>query len=123
MPIIADFGYARRLADGELCYRLCGTKCYMAPEILECQPYSFAVDIWSFGILLYALATGADYPFPTIEERLSQRNIHKYAKIVRESRLKFRGNEWRLHSDDFKDLIIKMLEKDPEKRLTINDVM
>ena len=34
-PIITDFGYASQLKEGETCSKLCGTKKYLAPEVLE----------------------------------------------------------------------------------------
>ena len=56
-PILADFEYAKLLRDKSTCSRLCGTKGYMAPEILAEKPYSLPVDIWSFGTLIYALVS------------------------------------------------------------------
>jgi serine/threonine protein kinase len=40
----------------------CGTKGYYAPEIVLKQPFGVAVDIWSLGVVLYALLT-TQYPF------------------------------------------------------------
>ena len=56
-PILADFEYARLLNDERACKRLCGTKGYMAPEILAEQPYSLPVDVWSFGTLIFAIVS------------------------------------------------------------------
>ena len=36
----------------------CGTFGYLAPEVILGKGYSFEVDIWSYGILLYELLTG-----------------------------------------------------------------
>ena len=75
VPIIADFGFARRITDGKPCDTMCGTKNYMALEILENKPYTFSVDIWSFGILLYVLVTGHHFPFPRPNGKLNKNNI------------------------------------------------
>ena len=75
VPIIADFGFARRITDGKPCNKMCGTKNYMALEILENKPYTFSVDIWSFGILLYVLVTGYRFPFPRPNSKLNKNNI------------------------------------------------
>ena len=56
-PVLADFEYAKLLRDEATCSRICGTKGYMAPEILTEKPYSLPVDIWSFGTLIYALVS------------------------------------------------------------------
>ena len=56
-PILADFEYAKLLTEKNTCSRLCGTKGYMAPEILAEKPYALPVDIWAFGTLIYALVS------------------------------------------------------------------
>lgn len=42
-----------------------GTQIYMAPEMCMGQDYSFSVDIWGYGLVLYELATGV-FPFPPL---------------------------------------------------------
>ena len=54
-PCLTDFEYAKLLDNGQTCSKLCGTKGYIAPEVLTSKPYSLPVDIWAFGILIYAL--------------------------------------------------------------------
>jgi len=39
-----------------------GTKAYMSPERIEGKNYNYKADIWSFGIIMYELATGT-YPY------------------------------------------------------------
>ncbi|MDH3214798.1 MAG: protein kinase [Candidatus Krumholzibacteria bacterium] len=61
---ILDFGLAK-MADGESITRTgtsLGTPSYMSPEQIESQPFDHRTDIWSLGILLYALITG-EQPF------------------------------------------------------------
>lgn len=36
----------------------CGTPAYIAPEILKNIPYSYEVDVWSWGILLVEIVSG-----------------------------------------------------------------
>ena len=57
---IIDFGLVKLLKkeDDYRTYSNCGTFGYLAPEVLLGKGYSFEVDIWSFGILLYELLTG-----------------------------------------------------------------
>lgn len=51
---ISDFGVAKVISN-ELMTTACGTPGYVAPEILEGQGYTFAVDYWSIGVILYVL--------------------------------------------------------------------
>ena len=80
-PIIGDFGFAKLLKEGKACSKFCGTKGYMAPEILARQPYSFPVDIWSFGVMLYVLVAGYK-PFPYPNDSLSKNNLADYANLI-----------------------------------------
>ena len=73
-PIIADLGCAKILNNGETCKIFCGTKSYLAPEILQGKVYSFPVDIWSFGVMIYLMITGK-YPFPYLKEKLTKKNM------------------------------------------------
>ncbi|VDM47203.1 unnamed protein product [Toxocara canis] len=60
---LVDFGFAKRLQNGDRTQTICGTLQYMAPEIAKGEPYGKAVDWWSFGVLLHILLTNR-YPFP-----------------------------------------------------------
>ena len=52
---ITDFGMAAKLNKGETITKIAGTIGFMAPEIIQKQPSDFKVDIWSIGVILYAL--------------------------------------------------------------------
>jgi serine/threonine protein kinase len=56
---LADFGYTAQLSSEEECRKsVVGTPYWMAPELIKSKPYSFAVDIWSLGIMCRELAEG-----------------------------------------------------------------
>lgn len=56
---IIDFGFAKVLPGvGSRTSTFLGTAGYLAPEILLHQPYNHAVDVWSFGVVLYLLLCG-----------------------------------------------------------------
>lgn len=56
---IVDFGLSNIYSDGELLKTACGSPCYAAPEMVAGKKYKPAcVDIWSTGIILYAMVCG-----------------------------------------------------------------
>lgn len=56
---ICDFGVSKIVKPGEIMNEQCGTPAYIAPEILRDKGYQgFAADIWSVGVVLYAMLYG-----------------------------------------------------------------
>lgn len=56
---VVDFGFAKQIRAGNgLLMTPCYTATYVAPEVLQKQGYDQACDIWSLGVLLYALLSG-----------------------------------------------------------------
>lgn len=118
---ITDFGFAKVLADGELMQDLCGTPGYLAPETLRCNMiegspgYSFEVDIWACGVIMYTLMVGCP-PFWHRKQMVMLRNIM-------EGKYSFSSPEWADISDAPKDLIRKLLVVDPKQRISIKDAL
>ncbi|XP_058184428.1 CBL-interacting serine/threonine-protein kinase 14-like [Rhododendron vialii] len=112
---VTDFGLSAVTAqiqpDG-LLHTLCGTPAYLAPEILANKGYDGAkVDIWSCGIILYALNAGY-FPF-------SDRNIIMlYRKIFKGE---FRCPEWM--SPELKRLLHRLLDSNPNTRITVDQII
>ena len=69
-PSIIDFGYAKYLSEDKTCSSVLGTLGYIAPEIIRQENYSFPVDIWGFGVILYSLICGK-LPFPSVRMKLA----------------------------------------------------
>lgn len=104
--LLTDFGLSKVAVDGEhRCRSMTGTLEYMAPEVLLQESYGTAVDWWSFGILGYDLLTGAS-PFRANNDSKVKQKILKQ-KLV----LPF------FLSNDARDLLTRLLRKDPRKRL------
>ena len=56
---IVDFGLSSIYTKGETLTTACGSPCYASPEMLTGKPYDpLRVDIWSLGIVLYAMCFG-----------------------------------------------------------------
>ncbi len=104
--LLTDFGLSKVAVDGDhRCRSMTGTLEYMAPEVLLQQSYGTAVDWWSFGILGFDLLTGAS-PFRANNEAKIKQKILKQ-KLT----LPF------FLSPDARDLLTRLLRKDPRKRL------
>ena len=56
---LTDFGFAKKLAVEEKAWTFCGTPEYVAPEIITNKSHDYRADIWSLGILVFELLTGA----------------------------------------------------------------
>lgn len=51
---LCDFGFARYMSyKTEVLTSLKGTPLYMAPEVVQEQPYTHTADLWSLGVILY----------------------------------------------------------------------
>ena len=68
---LADFGFSTILKY-EMTDSFLGTGGYIAPEILQQQPYSQSVDVWASGVLLYVLLS-ARLPFSASVEVMNSR--------------------------------------------------
>lgn len=104
---ITDFNFARELYDNDLAQTLCGSPLYMAPEIIEREDYSVKSDLWSVGIILYELVYGKSPYWDSINildlvKKIKERNIN-YPQIV---------------SAECINLMKKLLQRDPKKRIT-----
>ena len=98
----------------------CGTKYYMAPEVLSSKTIDVKdlnkVDLFSLGVVLYNLAFGT-YPFDYGYEDFNEEEI--YEKIM-DTEIKFENN---LYSSHLIDFLKKLLEKDINKRIDINQAL
>ncbi|KAK9488337.1 kinase-like domain-containing protein [Lipomyces starkeyi] len=106
--VLTDFGLSKVANDGGTCKTFLGTPEYMAPEILLGKPYDFAVDWWSLGALCYDLLTGAP-PFTGNNYKRIVEKIQK-TKLVLPYYL----------TAEAKDLLTRLLRKEPKKRLGSN---
>eukprot|EP00062_Callorhinchus_milii_P023671 gi/632982772/ref/XP_007908320.1/ PREDICTED: ribosomal protein S6 kinase alpha-5 [Callorhinchus milii] len=111
--VLTDFGLSKEFLvdENERAYSFCGTIEYMAPEIVQGGDagHNKAVDWWSLGVLMYELKTGAS-PFTVDGERNSQTEI---SKRILKSDPPYPPEI----SPSAKDVIQRLLIKDPKKRL------
>jgi serine/threonine protein kinase len=112
VPKLVDFGLAKMIGPNEKALEPFGTLGYVAPEVLKKQPYSFSCDLWSYGCILYALLSGS-LPF----DHESQKET---IRMTLNNQLEFDLPCWSDHSTLSKDIITKLLEKDPQKRINLD---
>jgi len=121
---IADFGFAKQISEGndESLNNMIGTPPYMAPELVRLRETEFAecgygrpVDCWAVGVILYILLSGI-HPFQIEDEEQMLDNIE-------DGKWTWLGPNWKSISEEAKDLITKLMEKDPKKRLTIEQTL
>ncbi|XP_026996966.1 testis-specific serine/threonine-protein kinase 6 [Tachysurus fulvidraco] len=115
---VTDFGFSKRLdyVDGEMMLSdsFCGSTAYASPELLQNLPYNPKVnDVWSMGVVLFIMLTGA-MPF-------DDSNPMKMLETQKKHAIKFPK-----HAQKYKsayDLIIRMLDPDPLKRIDVNCIL
>ncbi|KAK8482605.1 hypothetical protein V6N13_144993 [Hibiscus sabdariffa] len=112
---VTDFGlsaFSEHLKQDGLLHTTCGTPAYVAPEVIGRKGYDGAkADIWSCGVILYVLLAGF---LPFQDDNL----VSMYKKIYRGD---FKCPPW--FSPEARRLITKLLDPNPNTRITISKVM
>ncbi|CAI5709014.1 unnamed protein product [Peronospora destructor] len=112
--MIADFGFAKPM-DGSRRGTACGTPGYVAPEVVQGEPYGAQVDCWSLGVILFILLCGYP-PFP------GANHATVLNKVVK-AEYKFESPYWDEVSDEAKDLVSDLLTVDRTKRLDASGLL
>lgn len=107
---ITDFGFAKifQSDDDIMSQTICGSPIYMAPEIVKRNHYSIKTDLWSIGVILYEMVTGK----PPYKASSHLELLHKidcepiYIPVAI------------LISDECRNLIYDLLQKNPDKRIS-----
>ncbi|XP_040091486.1 serine/threonine-protein kinase MARK2-like [Oryx dammah] len=108
---ISDFGLSNQWHPGKKLETFCGTPAFMAPELFLGMPYTGPeVDVWSLGVVLYAMVTGS-LPFGG-----------QHFWELRQSVLRGQYHVPKYLSTDLTDVIDRMLTLKPTNRGTLDDV-
>ena len=109
---ICDFGVSKIIKKGDILFDQCGTPTYIAPEILKNNGYDgFPVDIWSAGVVLYSMLNG-NVPF-------KGGDLNELHKLIIEGEYK----PIKHISKEASHLLKCLLEVDPTKRITTDDIL
>ncbi|KAL5684065.1 hypothetical protein ACJX0J_010450, partial [Zea mays] len=91
-----------------------GSPYYVAPEVLK-KKYGPEADVWSAGVIIYILLSGVPPFWAENEQGIFEEVLH--------GRLDFESEPWPSVSEGAKDLVRRMLIRDPRKRLTAHEVL
>lgn len=109
---LCDLGVSKLIRPGEIMTEQCGTPAYIAPEIISGEPYSgFGADMWSAGVVLYALLSGT-MPFKA-------NNMNDLQTLI----ISANYPELKDISKDANNLLYELLELDTKKRLTAEQAL
>lgn len=110
---IGDFGVSRIITNiNDKMTEQCGTPAYIAPEILRDQGYyGFSCDLWSAGVVLYAMLYGT-VPFKA-------NNMNDLHKLIMKAKYTLKDDI----TEEARDLLKNLLERDPRKRFAVTDIM
>ena len=111
---LSDFGISKSLDNtANICDTFVGTATYMSPERAVGHDYSFTADVWSFGMVLYEMATG-HHPFPSTS---SFPVLFDCLCSKPEPRLSSSS------SPQLSDLVRLCLQRDPLKRPSVSQLL
>ena len=108
---LTDFGWSNYIRNHRIRNTVCGTPLYLPPEMVSETGHNEKADIWCIGVLLFELSTGK-VPFEgndytTVKYNISRLNISWPSDI----------------EPDVKDLVSKILKKNPNERPSIEKIL
>ena len=111
---IIDFGTCEILKKKKLTEQI-GTSFYIAPEVLK-NGYNEKCDLWSCGVILYILLSGCPPFYGKSEKEIFQK--------ILDGKIDFNKNKiWSKISDEAKNLVTKLLQVDPQKRISASEAL
>ena len=120
---ILDFGLSKIIGPGEKCNESYGTVGYAAPEVIKENKYDYKADIWSIGVIAYFLFSGK-LPFDYVSIKKGKETKVDVIYNTIHDEIKFDNTDrWKTISPEGIKFVKDLMNKDPEKRLEIKDVL
>ena len=115
---LIDLGVCKRLSFGEKANEAIGTNGYVSPEMYLGKEYSFKIDVWALGVILYILITGGILPFddPNLDNKILAKKV---IYLQQEYPAEYFGKK----SKRLVNLLDKMLDKNENKRINIHNLI
>jgi Ca2+-binding EF-hand superfamily protein len=114
---IMDFGLSKILGRNEKALEGFGTLNYIAPEVLVRKPYDKKIDIFALGVVLYFILSKT---LPFDDANNDEENI---ATLILLGKIRFPQKIWKNRSKEVVNLITAAVEKDPVKRISIDNFL
>lgn len=116
---LTDFEMCKKQDPGNLSLTTCGTLLYVAPEIIKEEPYDgMKADIWSAGVVLYAMVSG-HFPWMTDTSLTPNKMVHETAKQIISGEIVLPDDL----SFELENLLFNILNVDPNERPTAEDIL
>ncbi|KAJ8040924.1 Serine/threonine-protein kinase Nek8 [Holothuria leucospilota] len=107
-----DFGISKILSSKSKAVTVVGTPCYISPELCEGKPYNQKSDIWAVGCILYELLT--------LKKAFEASTLPALVMKIMRGSVAPVSDRYSVH---IRKLLMNMLQQDPDKRPTTNQVM
>jgi len=125
---LIDFGLSKRYCTGRTIRNMCsvvGTTYYIAPEVLKLRTtkgqggkgYDKECDMWGLGVILFMMLSGR----PPFDAKTGD-DEDIFRAIIR-GNFRMDDDEWAEISNECKDLVLKLLQKNPRKRITASQAL
>ena len=112
---LTDFGLSELANRHDLMIAAAGTPVYVSPELIKKQGYTSLTDVWACGVILYQMVAHK-LPFRGV-------NNQQTLKAILHQEPNFDLPEFDTVSASCKSFIVKCLEKDPAKRMTVSEAL
>ncbi|CAN1306761.1 Calcium-dependent protein kinase 2 [Linum perenne] len=109
-----DFGLSMFFKPGQIFNDVVGSPYYVAPEVLR-KKYGPEADVWSAGVMVYILLSGVPPFWAETEDEIFQEVLHGNPD--------FSSDPWPHVSESAKELVKKMLVREPKKRISTHEVL